>query len=743
MRNWLPGLAAALLLMASGVSSAAQLTLERVFASPSLSGAVPRALTLSPDGRHVAYLKPRADDALRTDLWVQGVDGGAERMAVDSLALSSGPVSLSEAELQRRERARLMSARGIVEYAWTPDGTGFVVPLDGDLWLAPLDGPPRRLTASAESEVDARPSPDGRFVSYARAANLYLFDLAANRERALTTEGGGTVSYGLAEFVAQEEMKRMTGQWWAPDSTRLAVARVDEADVAIAVRAAIGSDGTKVTEQRYPFAGTPNARVSLEIRALDGRAPVPVDLGPDPDIYLARVNWLSPGQLVVQRQSRDQKRLDLLLVDAATGRSQLLFSETSPTWVNLTDNLLPLADGRRFLWTSERSGFSNLYLWTGTALAPLSRGDVMVEEVLAVDEAAGLVFFTGQVGTPLAKGLYRVALDGRSPPERLTPEDSWAEAVMDRKGQVALVTRSTPAQPPQVALVGADGNQIRFVAENRIGDTPYAPYAQAHVLPRFGTLKAADGQALHYAMLVPPGLAPGMRAPVFLEVYGGPGVQRVRKAWGRPLHQYLVQQGFIVFMLDNRGASGRGVAFESPLYRKLGTVEVEDQLAGVEFLKRQPFVDPDRIFVYGWSYGGYMTLRLLTRAPGVFAAGVAGAPVTDWRLYDTHYTERYLGNPATDPGPYEAASVVPDAAQLARPLLLIHGLADDNVVFDHSARMMAALQRSGRQFATQVYPGQTHGIADPVLATQMWTGILAFLGRAAAGPAEPLGKPGS
>lgn len=734
MWNWRMGAAAALLLMAMS-APAAELTLERVFASPPLAGATPRALTLSPDGRHVAYLKPRDSDALRADLWIQPVAGGAERMAVDSLALSSGSVTLSEAELQRRERARLMNARGIVEYGWTPDGTGFLVPLDGDLWLAPLDGAPRRLTNSSESEVDAKLSPDGRFASYVRGQNLFLYDLAAGEERALTTEGGGTVAYGIAEFVAQEEMKRMTGQWWAPDSARLAVARVDEAEVRIAVRAAIGSDGTKVTEQRYPFAGTPNARVSLEIRALDGSAPVRVDLGPDPDIYLARVNWLTPETLVVQRQTRDQKRLDLLLVDARTGQSRLLFAETSKTWVNLTDNLLPLPGGRQFLWTSERSGFANLYRWTGSRLVPVTRGQTMVEEVLAVDAAGNTAFFTGQIGTPLARGLYRVALDGRSAPVRLTPTDAWAEAVMDRKGSVALVTSSTPAQPPQVALVAADGRQIRWVAENRIADTPYAPYAEGHVLPRFGTLAAADGQTLHWSMLVPPGLKPGQRAPVFLEVYGGPGVQRVRQAWGRPLHQYLVQRGFIVFMLDNRGASGRGVAFEAPIYHALGTVEVADQLAGLAFLRSLPFVDPERIAVYGWSYGGYMALRLLTKAPQAFTVGVAGAPVTDWRLYDTHYTERYLGNPALAPAPYEAAAVVPDAAAIARPLLLIHGLADDNVVFDHSAMMMAALQRAGKQFATQVYPGQTHGIVDPVLATQMWTGILGFIDRAfAEGP---------
>lgn len=729
MRQLLGAMTGALMATTAG---AAELSLEQVFASPSLAGSVPRALTLSPDGRHIAYLKPRAEDALRADLWVEPVEGGAPRMAADSLAMAGG--ALTEAELQRRERARLASARGIVEYRWTSDGKAFLVPVDGDLWLQPLDGAARRLTQSAESEVDAKLSPDGRFVSFVRAANLWLIDLATGVERPLTTEGAGAVTYGQAEFVAQEEMKRMTGQWWAPDSRRLALTRVDESGVRVAVRAAIGSDGTRVSEQRYPFAGTPNAVVSLEIRGLDGGAPVEVDLGPDPDIYLARVDWLSADRLVVQRQSRDQKRLDVLEVDAATGRSRPLFAETAATWVNLHDNLKPLADGRRFLWTSERSGMSQLMLWDGARLQPLTPRGVLVDEVVALDEAAGLVFFTGFVDSPLEKGLWRARLDGRDAPMRLSQLGGWAEAVMDASGRVALVTWSSPAQPPQVMLVGRDGALLRFVSENRVEDTPYGPYAEGHVVPRFGTLRAADGQEMHWMMLVPPGLAEGARAPVVFEVYGGPGVQRVRRAWGSLLHQYLVRRGHVVFVMDNRGSANRGVRFEAPLYRALGGVEVEDQLQALEFVKAQPFVDPERIAVYGWSYGGYMVLRLMTRAPEAFAAGVAGAPVTDWRLYDTHYTERYLGNPALDDAPYAAADVTVAAARLARPLLLIHGLADDNVVFDHSAKLMAALQAAGRPFETMVYPGQAHGIREPALATHMWMTILRFLDRNVGAP---------
>ena len=705
------------------------LTLDRLFANPPLLGTPPRALAIAPDGRHIAWLQPRADDQLRFDLWVEEIGSGKRRMAVDSLALSGAPADLSEAELMRRERARLASVKGIVEYQWSPDGRTLLVPLDGDIWLAPLSGKPRQITRSIATEIDAKLSPRGKFASFVRDQNMFVVDLATGKERALTTAGGGLISYGVAEFVAQEEMDRLTGQWWAPDDARIAVARVDESDVKVAVRAAIGSSGTKVSEQRYPFAGTPNAKVTLEIHSLAGGAPVPVNLGTDPDIYLARVNWLNPSQLVVQRQSRDQKRLDLLLVDAATGASRLLFSETSDSWVNLHNSLKPLADGKRFLWASERSGHRHVWLWDGTALSQLTRGDWSVDEIKAVDEASDTILFTGFRESPLEKALYRVALGGGEP-ERLTAGGGWTEAVTDGRGSAILLSQSTPTAPPAVRLATREGGVLTVRRTVSGADFPYAAALKDHVAPRYGTLKAADGETdLHYALLLPPGLKPGQKVPVFFEVYAGPGVQRVTKQFGALTHQYLLEKGWAVFRLDNRGTPNRGTAFESVIYRKLGFPEVEDQMAGLQWLKAQPFVDPARIAVYGWSYGGYMVQRLMTEHPEAFAAGVSGAPVTDWALYDTHYTERYLGNPATDKAPYVAGDVTLKADRLARPLLIIHGLSDDNVVFDHSARMISALQKAGKPFETMVYPGQTHAIRAPELQMHMWRTIEAFLER--------------
>ena len=720
---------AAAFLLVVAPARAEELTLERLFASPSLSGPTPRLLKLSPDGRLATLLRNRPEDRDRYDLWAVDTATGQARMLVDSARLGTG-AQLSEEEMMRRERARLSGVRGIVSYDWSPDGQAILVPLDGDLYLAGLDGNVRRITATPETELDAQVSRTGRYLSFVRNQNLYVVDATGQNERVLTPDGGGTVSWGSAEFVAQEEMDRRTGHWWSPGDRRLAVARVDEAPVRIVTRTAIGADGTRTYQQRYPAAGTANALVELWVMAPDGSARVKVDLGADPDIYLARVDWSADGSILyVQRESRDQKRLDLLRVDPATGASSVLFSEASPSWINLHDNLKPLRDGS-LIWTSERSGYSHLYRFQGGRWTQLTRGDWAVERVAGVDERNGRVYFTGNLDNPLERHLYWVDLRRPGAPHRVTEAGWWNSAEMDSGATRALVTRSSPTQPPQVYLADGSGRRIAWIEENRLDSShPYAPYLASHVAPAFGTLRARDGSELHYRMLSPP-LEPGRRYPVFVQVYGGPGTGRqATRAWGNPIQQYLAQHGWIVFSLDNRGSPDRGKAFEDALYHAMGSVEVEDQLAGIAWLRAQPQVDPARIAVYGWSYGGYMTLKLMEAAPGTFAAGVAGAPVTRWELYDTHYTERYLGNPSVDPAPYVASGAIPNVGRIADPLLLLHGMADDNVVFENSTVLIAALQAAGRRFEMMVYPGATHGVSGEARQLHLWRTITDFLDR--------------
>ncbi|MGD9810080.1 MAG: S9 family peptidase [Sphingobium sp.] len=714
-----------------------KLTLERLFASPSLTGPQPRSLKISPDGKLVTLLRNRRNDRDRFDLWAIDPSSGKERMLVDSLKLGSG-AELSEAEKMQRERARIGGTRGIVAYDWAADGRHIVVPIDGDLYLATLGAQTVRLTNTPEGELDATVSPRGRYLSFVRDGNLFVIDIATRAEKQLTTGASDTVSWGVAEFVAQEEMDRDTGHWWSPDDAHIAVARVDESGVGIVNRAAIGADGTRIYSQRYPAAGTPNAVVDLYVMDPLGEKQVKVDLGRNSDIYLARVDWSKDGKtLYVQRESRDQKRLDLLAVDPATGESTLVLSETAKTWINLNNNFRPLTDGS-FLWWSEKTGHGHLYRVSGDKWTPITSGDWEVGNVIGLDEKKGIVFFTGNRETPLEQHIYSASLSGKGEPKQLTERGWWNNGVMDSVASKIIVSRSNPDQPVQIYLADRDGKRIRWLSENRVvGDHPYAPYRAAHVETEFGSIKAADGSALYYQMLTPK-LEAGKRYPVFMIHYGGPGAGRqVTKSWGGVMQQYLAQQGWIVFAIDNRGTPDRGKAFEDQLYHAMGTVEVTDQLAGVDWLKAQPFVDPDRIATYGWSYGGYMTLKLLEKAPGVFAAGISGAPVTKWELYDTHYTERYLGDPNAKRSAYPASNALADAAKIVDPLLLMHGMADDNVVLEHSTAFMSAMQEQARPFELMLYPGQTHRFAGEGVNVHEWRTIEHFLERLGVSPKQP------
>jgi len=688
------------------------LTIDRIFASPALSGPTPRSLKLSPDGRYASLLRPRSDDRERYDLWAMDTTSGALRMLVDSRKLGGGEIS--EAEKMRRERARVGGTKGIVEYEWAPDAKSVLVPVDGDLYLADVaSGAVRRLTNTPETEIDSHVSEGGRFVSFVRGQNLYAIDLSNGAERPLTTEGKGTVTCGTAEFVAQEEMDRRTGTWWAPNDDRVAIECFDEARVQVVTRAAIGANGTKTYDQRYPAAGTPNVAVTLWLENPDGSGRAKVDLGDDPDIYLARVKWSKDGKtLYVQRESRDQKTLDLLAVDPASGASRIVLTETSKTWLNLNDDFHPLRDGS-FIWGSERTGYHHLYRWNAGQLTPITHGDWVMTGLIGVDEANHRLFFTSNKDGVIEQHVYSVDYLNPSEPQRLTEAGYWNDGVMDKNGTRLLVTRSSPDQPPQVYLADPGGKRIAWVEENKVdADHPYAPFVASHREIKFGTLKADDGTTLHWEMITPR-LEKGKKYPVFFEHYGGPGTgQQVSRAWGNPMRQYWVDKGWIYFQVDNRGSYNRGKAFEDAIYHAMGTVEVQDQATAARWLQKQAFVDPRKIAIFGWSYGGYMTLKMLAAAPpGLYAAGIVGAPVTKWELYDTHYTERYLGNPSIDPKPYQTSDAIADALKINEPFLLMHGMSDDNVVFENSSILADELQQADRPFDMMFYVGQTHHIA--------------------------------
>jgi dipeptidyl-peptidase-4 len=700
-------------------ASAERLTLDRIHADPALSGPGVRSLRVSPDGERVTFLRGRTDNQFQLDLWEFNMKDKTTHRLVDSKQLVPNE-SLSLEEKARRERARTASLSGILSYSWSPDGKQLLVPIAGDLYLVDVNQPESARKVASGNVLDPKISPRGRYVSYVRDQNLYVIDLATGQERQLTTDGKDTVHNGEAEFVAQEEMEQHTGYYWAPDDSAIAYRRYDEAQVPVARRFEIFADRTEVIDQRYPAAGAKNVQIALMIVNPATGTQKQVDLGPDQDIYLVRADWSADGKtLVYQRQSRDQKRLDLVAVDAASLAQRPLLTETSKTWVSIHDDLRFLGRQKAFIWASERSGRKHLYLYdlSGKLLHPISSGEWGVDNILAVDEQAGKVYVASNKDAVIDKQTYVLNLDGSNAgkPVRLTKQDGWHEDVFARNGKIFVDTFSDPDTPPQVSIRRADGTMVEWLEHNELNaQHPYAPYLASHLPTEYGTIQAHDGQTLYYSMIKPANFDASKRYPVFLFTYGGPHSQRVTRQWPASLfNQYMAQQGFVVFVLDNRGSSRRERAFTDVIYGNLGAHEVEDQLTGIAWLAKQSFVDPKRVGVFGWSYGGFMTLRLLEAGSGKIAMGVAVAPVTDWSLYDTHYTEQFVGaTPQSDPAAYERSGVFAHLDGLKSPLLLIHGMADDNVLFTNTTRLIDALVNRNVRFELMTYPGAKHGISS-------------------------------
>jgi dipeptidyl-peptidase-4 len=711
------------------------LSIERAFGSPSLNGPSPRSLRFSPDGSRVTFLRAKDEDRTVLDLWAMDIDGGEPYVLVDSQVLAPDERALTEAERQLRERARI-SASGIVRYQWDSQGEAVLVPLDGDVFhINVASGDARRLMQTPEYETDARVSPQGNFVSFIREQNLYVTDLTTGEERAITSEGGGLISWGMAEFVAQEEFRRSTGYWWSPDERYIALARVDESRVDIIERLEIGSDGSaNVIDQRYPRAGTQNAVVELFVFDLENSEMRRVELAETDDFYLARVNWARDSETAyVQVLNRVQNALDIRAVDAATGTSSTWLTETTDIWINLSSDFETLGDGS-VLWTSEDTpgGFRHIQhrAADGSLITQVTAGEWVVTGLSAVDIENGLVYFIGWMETPIERHLYVVPLDGSAEPTRITQgHGGWG--VRFNHGASAFIGRySDPATPPQTGLYASDGSRIRWIEENRLDEThPYGEFADAHLVPSYGTLEATDGSILHYTLYKPVNFVPGRQYPAVQYLYGGPGVQIVTRGWQSTRAQLFAQRGYVYFTLDSRGSYNRGREFEGHIQRAMGSVEVDDQLVGLDFLQSLEFVDADNIGMWGWSYGGYMTLMTTLQAPGRYAAGVAGAPVTDWTLYDTAYTERYMDHPDANFEGYQQSSVFAHLDGYETPLLLVHGMADDNVIFANSVRLYAELQEQGSQFEMMTYPGQRHGVRGEARQIHLWTGIFDFFDR--------------
>lgn len=741
-------LLAAVLLAALAIipARAEQLTIDRIFSDPSIDGPLIRALKFSPDGSRVTFLRGKEQDSNHTDLWEFNIAAGESRLLVDSNDLIEGEEKLSHEEILRRTTQRISDQRGIVQYQWSEDGAALLFPLNGDIYYYTLGGEgsgARQLTETEASEFDIQFSPKGAYASFIRGQDLYVIDVASGEEKRLTTDGEGPVKNGVAEYVAQEEINRFTGYWWSGDERYIVFTQIDETPVSQRARYEINGDGARMIEhERYPAAGTANVLIRVAVVEVESGAITWVDIGEETDIYIARVDWLPDSErFAIQRQSRDQKTLDLLLADAKTGATELLLTENSPSWINLHNDLYFLKNKPLFVWSSEASGYRHLYLYDleGKQVRQLTKGDWAVSSLLEIDEDAGVFYFEGNAGDPLQRHLFRAALEG-SAITKISSREGWHGIEIDGTAAFYIDRFSAPGTPPQSSLHRIDGSHITFLEQNTLDDShPYFPFVADQPITEFGSLKSDNSPELFYRLIKPKDFDPQKKYPILVFVYGGPHAQQVRKVWpGRNSMwlQVAANNGFLVFTLDNRGSFNRGRTFEEPLYRRMGGVEVEDQKKGVEFLATLPYADTSRVGVFGWSYGGFMTLMSMLLEPETFHVGVAVSPVVDWRLYDTHYTERYLGDPNKPGNGYAASSPITYIDNLQGPLLLIHGLADNNVLPQNSTMLAKALQDKDIPFEMMLYPGKRHGIRGLATRRHLFKSVMRYLERNLKNPAN-------
>ena len=713
-----------------------RLSLEDVAHYPRPGLDIPNAAQFTPDSQKVAYLQG-SEGSLAQELWIYDLASG-ERRQVTALAsgndsAASGSFSLDE-ELQR-ERTR-QRAVGVTSYQFAQTTTDapsiLLISFQGRLYLARGEEALHSL-GDTEGATDAQLSPDGSHIAFVRSGELYVLatEEAASPQR-LTSGAEDGVTNGLAEYIAQEEMKRRHGYWWSPDGTRLAFVRADSRHMPLYSITHQGTEHVTLETHRYPFAGARNTIVQLGVVAVDGRPDEVtwMDLGANEDIYLAHVAWRPDGVLTALIQERDQRTQRLVAFDPLSGAATTLLEEQGHPWLNLHHDLTFLTSGD-FLWLSERTGFCHLSLHDrdGQEKRVLTRGSWMVTGQVTVDEEQRLVYFQGTYDGPLERHLYAVSLDGGSM-QRLTHESGWHDVSISPNHHTFLDTWQSSVQPPRLTLRNLANGETQALFFEHEGMTPAS---LGLCTPEMTSFSTKDGELLYAAIYASEQTrSSNQPCPVVVAVYGGPLSQTVANTWSLTVDlraQYLAQQGFVVLKVDNRGTSNRGRDFEAAIAQHLGQIEVSDQVEGVCFLANRPYVDRERVGIYGWSYGGYMVCRALLQAPEVFKVGIAGAPVTFWEGYDTHYTERYMGLPSTNATGYQTSSVLPYAEKLTGKLLLVAGLVDENVHARHTMRLIEALTTAERDYTLVLFPESRHMPRNPAHLVYLERQVTDFLRR--------------
>ncbi|MCS6884763.1 MAG: S9 family peptidase [Acidobacteriota bacterium] len=658
----------------------------------------------------VSFLK-RTFERGRQELVKVNAETGLSELFYDSSLLQKGLVAVG----MTAEAAREIADSG--RFTFNPTYTAGLINYENDLYYCEFArGSVSRLTFTAAPETNETFSPNGEFVAFVRDNNLYVAEVKTQRERALTTNGSSVLLNGRLDWIYEEEVygRGITrAYWWSPDSTRIAFLTLDEREVPTFTVVDEIPSGQVVEVTHYPKVGDPNPKATLNIVTTIGGAVKAVDLSAyrGSEYLIVRVGWTPDSRNVVYEiQNREQSWLDLNLADAVTGSSHRLFREESTAWVDVIGLPCWLDDGT-FLWVSDRTGWRHVYRYTkdGKLLTTVTSGDWDVRELLGC-ATDNWVYFTASEHSKISDDIYRVKLDGSSL-TRLSKHEGHHKASFNPAMSMYIDAWSTVSSPPKLQLCSADGRVIRSVEDNPV--SVLSEYRLGKV--EFLQVKARDGFLLEAMMIQPPDFDKKKRYPVLVHVYAGPGAQKVRNAWAGSdylWHQMLAQKGYLIWICDNRSASAKGIRSAHPIYRNLGELELRDIEDSLTWLKSQSYVDSDRIGIWGWSYGGYMAAYALTHSKS-FRLGISGAPVTDWRSYDSIYTERYMGLLRDNLEGYKKSSVVEAAANLHGKLLLIHGLIDDNVHLQNTIQLIDALQRAGKQFRLMLYPQSRHGVTHP------------------------------
>jgi dipeptidyl-peptidase-4 len=683
---------------------------------------LPRSFAVGTDGRRVCFLRAASADDPRQGLWLAS-RAGQSRLLVDPARLGD-EVDIDDVERAMRERTR-EQASGITAFSGTPDLSIVTFAHDGRIHVVATDDGRHRTLDVPGPVVDPRPSPTGSHVAWVAGGALHVARLDGSDPRAVATDPDPAVTWGLAEFIAAEEMGRYRGYWWSPDGTMLAACRVDTGPVGRWWLHDPGAPQTPPTTLKYPAAGTANALVDLAVVDLDGNhTKVAWDRETMP--YLAAVRWDAGGPLTFAVQRRDQRQVDVMAVTGDGVVAAVVRSITADPWVELirgTPRWTP--DGRLVTVEDDPPTDTRRLMVDGQNLSPAG---LHIDAVLAARDDDVVV--TASADDPAATVVWSVPLKGGRP-EPLSPLTGVHQAVV---GAETIVVHSEQADDTACDIAVHRGATAEPL--------PQLPVALP-LRPRPVLATLSPGR-LRAALLLPSWYSPDEREqpgalPVLLDPYGGPHARRVRRAArGFLTSQWFAEAGFAVLVIDGRGTPGRGLTWEHAVAGDLATCPLEDQVRGLHAAaERWPMLDLSRVAIRGWSFGGFLAALAVLRRPDVFHAAIAGAPVTDWRLYDTHYTERYLGDPASEPAAYKGSSLLADAPHLRRPLMLLHGLADDNVVAAHTLRLSRELLRTGRPHTVLPLPDTTHVTRDPRQESRLLTIQLAFIREALGGSSQP------